>query len=411
MGGASAGGAGIGSVLAIDGVCDGDHPGVLGIPLDPGPWRHLATARLASVAEPVFDDERRAALAKRARFVDMEGFAIALVAGELGGWCHLIKGVSDSASEGDRETLLRNLAMVSAKVAEAVVEGMPGLGQIRRGLVGRLMALIKVEHSIFSLPLLFAGAWIGAGNRLPPLRAAGWVVVAGVSARGLGMVANRLLDRDIDALNRRTSTRELAAGTMTPLAGWLLAALALAVYLFACSALGPLCLKLSAIPAAMLVAYSRLKRFTAFCHFGIGACMALAPLGAHVAVRGDLEVTAPVILISAFAFFWISGFDIIYALQDMEFDREHGVRSMPVLLGAGGAQWVAGVTHGLAAAALLALWWIQGAHAVPGMMASISVLALVAAYIPVIPLPVRFFPVSAVAGVAGAFVPMMGGTL
>jgi 4-hydroxybenzoate polyprenyltransferase len=400
-----------GTVFAVDGVVAGDTPGAPVVPLDPGPWRGLPQARLVTVVEPVFGGARRDRLAGVAQIVDMEGAAVVRVAGELGARCVLIKGVTDSAADGERETLRSNLAAVSEQVAGVVAEGLPALGQVRRGLIGRLMALIKVEHSIFSLPLLFAGAWIGAGNCLPPLRTVGWVVVAGVAARGLGMVANRLLDRDMDALNRRTVTRELASGTMTPIAGWSLALLALVVYLFACSALGMLCLRLSVIPAVMLVGYSLLKRFTVLCHFGIGACMAMAPVGAHVAVRGDLEVTAPLVLIAGFAFFWISGFDIIYALQDMDSDRENGVRSIPVRLGAVGAQWVAGAAHGLAVAALLALWWIQGGQMVPGVLVSVSLLAFMAAYLPGIPVAIRFFPISAIAGVAGAFVPMVGGLL
>ncbi len=400
-----------GTILAVDGVVAGDAPGAPVVTVDPGPWGDLPRARLVTVAEPVFGGARRDALADVADGVDMEGAAVVEAAGELGVRCLLVKGVTDLAADGDRAALRKNLAPVSEKIADVVVAGLPALEQVRHGLIGRLMALIRVEHSIFSLPLLFAGAWIGAGNALPPLRTVGWVVVAGVAARGLGMVANRILDRDIDALNRRTVTRELAAGTMTPLAGWSLALVALAIYLLACSALGMLCLRLSVIPAAMLVGYSLLKRFTAFCHFGIGACMAMAPVGAHVAVRGDLEVSAPLLLLAGFAFFWISGFDIIYALQDMDSDRENGIRSIPARLGAVGAQWVAGAAHGLAVAALLGLWWVQGGQMAPGVLVALSLLAFIAAYLPGIPMAIRFFPISAIAGVAGALVPMAGGWL
>jgi 4-hydroxybenzoate polyprenyltransferase len=400
----------VGAVRVVRRVLDGGASDVEpGIEPEPGPLSHRLSARLASVPEPVFGGPRRDGLARRADLVDMEGFAVARSAAALGARCMLVKGVTDSAGQGDRDTLRQNLAAVSGRVAEIVTAGLPDLAPLPPGLVLRLLRLVKVEHSVFSLPLLFAGAWLGAGRRLPPARVLALIVVAGVAARALGMAANRIFDRDLDALNRRTAGRELAAGTMTPRAAYGLAAVALLLYAAACAALGPPCLQLAPIPALFLIGYSILKRFTALCHFGIGACMALAPAGACVAVSGSMRLPAEVALLAAFAFFWISGFDVIYALQDLAADRRTGVRSLPARLGARPALWAAAAVHAGAAAALIGLWHVLGRAAAAGILAAIAIAALAAAYLPFIPLPARFFPISAVAGVAGALVPFAGG--
>lgn len=408
--GALTDGCAVGSVFAVRAVADGDAAAARLIPtLSGGAWARLRAARLASVAAPVFDPVRRAALAARADLVDMEAYAIARAAAARGARCILIKGVTDLADGAGRDVLHRNLAAVSETVSDAVVAGLGSLAPVRGGLLGRLLTLVKVEHSVFSLPLLFAGAWLGAGNRLPSWPVVLLVAVAGVAARALGMVANRILDRDLDRLNRRTARRELAAGTMEVRSAYALAAVALAVYATAAALLGPLCLALSPIPAALLIGYSLLKRHTALCHFGIGACMAMAPLGAHVAVRGDLAVAAPVLLLAAFAFFWISGFDVIYALQDVDSDRQTGVRSLPVRLGPRGALWAAAAVHAAATAALVGLWLAQGRGGWAGALTAVAAGAMAAAYLPFIPLPTRFFPISAIAGVAGALAPIAGG--
>jgi 4-hydroxybenzoate polyprenyltransferase len=183
----------------------------------------------------------------------------------------------------------------------------------------------------------------------------------------------------------------------------------LAVYAMACAALGGLCLQLALVPLVPLALYSFLKRFTVLCHFGIGVCMALAPLGAFVAASGTLEFALPVRLLALFAFLWISGFDIIYALQDIDSDRATGVRSLPAAVGSSGAQWVAGGAHLLAAAVLTHLWWLLGRGVIPGTALALALGALALAYWQRLPLRVRFFPVSALAGMAGALVPLLGG--
>jgi 4-hydroxybenzoate polyprenyltransferase len=177
------------------------------------------------------------------------------------------------------------------------------------------------------------------------------------------------------------------------------------LYEIACIVLGPFIALLSPIPAIVLIGYSLLKRFTPLCHFGIGLAMGLAPLGAYTAVTFSLHPSIDIVLMFSFAFFWISGFDIIYALLDIEFDCSANVHSMPQALGARRASMVAAACHLAAFGALFALFLKAdfGASALLFLIAAAG--AFVAAHLPMIPVPVRFFPISALAGIAGALVP------
>ena len=273
------------------------------------------------------------------------------------------------------------------------------------GMVQKVMRFTKVEHTVFSLPYLFAGAWLGAGGRLPSMKTVLLLVMAGIGARVLGMAMNRILDRHIDAKNPRTKDRELPAGSLSLRAASLTALGGFLVYEAACVMLGELIVYLSPIPALVLIGYSLLKRFTPLCHFGIGLTLGLAPLGAYVATTLSTEVTADILLLSGFAFFWISGFDIIYALLDEEFDRQNRVRSIPSALGGKGAQIVAAVSHLAAFSALVGLSVLAGDGPLIYLALTVSAGAFIAAHLPFIPIPVRFFPISAVAGIAGALVP------
>lgn len=371
-------------------------------------WRALPPARLASVSDPVFGGGSRAILARHADMVDMEGYPIMAVCKELGVPCQLLKVVSDRADDAGHQDLHLNLSRVSRLLAEEVIAGLEHHpASFRESLTSRLLNFIKIEHTIFILPLLLAGAWIGAGAKWPGLRLLLLVVLAGIGARSLGMAMNRILDRRIDQLNPRTAGRELPTGKLSPGMAWAVAGTGLGVYLASCAALGPLCLALSPIPALVLITYSLLKRFSSLCHYGIGVSLALGPLGAHVAVSGSTAVDGAILMLTLFTFCWISGFDIIYALQDMETDREIGVHSLPATFGSVGAQWMAALTHLVAVAALVQLWIITGAGLKSGMALVVAVAAFGAAYYPKLPLHARFFPVSAIAGIAGALVAML----
>jgi 4-hydroxybenzoate polyprenyltransferase len=373
-----------------------------------GVWSSLPTARLATVTEPVFEPDRRQHLAACADVVDMEGVAVVDVCRRRGVPCVLLKGVTDRADSTGKEDILANVKPVSRRLAAVVANGLGVPSPRDDGLGRKVLRFAKIEHSMFSLPLLLAGAWLGAGGDWPAWTVLGLIALAGVGARTLGMSMNRILDRRLDALNPRTADRELPSGGMSLAAACGVAAAGAALYLLACGLLGTTCLMLSPVPAVPLLAYALLKRFTPLCHFGIGLCLALAPLGAFVAAADALPDQVEVLLLALFAFCWISGSDIIYALQDIESDRKTGVRSIPASLGPLRAQLVAGAVHAVAAAALVMLWLRVGGGTMAGVAMAASVVAFGAGYVQRIPIGVRFFPIFTIAGVTGALVPLLG---
>lgn len=386
-----------------------DEPAAPPLPLAPDAlWRSLPPARLASVSAPIFGGQNRALLSAHADMVDMEGYPIVAACREKGIPCQLLKVVSDRADDSGHKELHLNLGRVSTILAEEVIAGLEH-HQVpsSQSLTSRLFNFIKIEHTIFILPLLLAGAWIGAGDQWPGARSILLVILAGIGARALGMAMNRILDRRIDQLNPRTAGRELPTGKLSPPLAWAIAGTGLGVYLAACAGLGPLCLKLSPLPALVLISYSLLKRFSSLCHYGIGVCLALGPLGAYVAVTGSTTVDGAILMLTLFTFCWISGFDIIYALQDIQADRENGVHSLPAALGSTGAQWIAALTHLLAVAAIVQLWILTGANLASGLALVVAATAFGLAYYPKLPLHARFFPVSAIAGIAGALIAML----
>lgn len=228
-------------------------------------------------------------------------------------------------------------------------------------------SFVRFEHTLFSLPLILAGVFSAPGPAMPPLRWL-WVAIAAVGARTAGMSLNRLIDRRIDALNPRTKVRELPAGKMkTPEAVALLAG-STAAYVGACAVLGPWFLKVAIVPLAVFTLYPYLKRFTPLCHFGVGLALALAPLAGFAAAHPALERWETALWLGGFALAWVSGFDIIYATLDEEFDRSHGIHSMVAWLGRTNALRVSWLLHLVAAFALaqVALGAMQ--HAPQSMM-------------------------------------------
>ncbi len=397
-----------GELFSADQVYDGDRPEIASIGIqDSGRWQHLPSMSLLTVAEPVLDEERRDALAGRGAIVDMEGFAVAETCDKLNIPCEFLKGVSDQADGSGKDDIKKNINNVSSSLADVFLEGMKQIPK-KNGLVTKLLNFIKLEHTIFSLPLLFSGAWIGAGGAMPELKILILVCLAGVGGRSLGMAMNRIMDRKIDALNARTAGRELPSGKLSLLQAYSVATAGFIVYMIACSGLGRICLILSPVPLIPLITYSLLKRFTSLCHYGIGVCLALAPLGAHVAASGSLDYNAEILLLALFTFCWISGYDIIYALQDMDSDVENAVHSIPAALGSTGAQLVAALTHAVAGGVLIWLWVLIGSGTLPLIALLIALSALCLGYLQSLPLSVRFFPMSAIAGIAGALIPLLG---
>jgi 4-hydroxybenzoate polyprenyltransferase len=388
-------------------VANGAQPDRAGS-LHPDAAPGLERKTLVTVQDPVFDPDGRSVLAKAGELVDMEGFAVAEVCRELHIPCCLIKGVTDFGDRNGKTDILEHLDSVSAKVAERVLQTLARRAVIPGALMPKVLRFTRVEHTLFSLPLLFAGAWLGAGGHCPPIMTLALIALVGAGARTFGMAINRIVDRDIDARNPRTAQRELPTGRLSLFQGYAIAAAGLAAYLLGCALLGRTVLLLAFIPLVPLALYSYLKRFTCLCHYGIGVCLALAPLGAFVAVSNSLAFTPEVWLLALFTFCWISGFDIIYALLDIEFDRTHSVRSLPAALGPVRAQCVAALTHLISMAALICLWYSTGGW-MSGAALLVALGTMTAAYWQKIPVHIRFFPLSAIAGIAGALVVLMKG--
>ncbi len=232
-------------------------------------------------------------------------------------------------------------------------------GGARRGplaRVGDYLRLVKFSHSVFALPFALMGAWIGAGGP-PAARTLAWIAVAAVAARTAAMGFNRLVDRRIDAANPRTRSRELPAGVLAARQVVWLVVLSCAVFLGAAWALGPLCLAFAPLVLAVLLGYSFVKRFSALCHLVLGLALALAPLGAWLAVRGELSGDLlPPLLLAAAVLTWVAGFDLLYALSDIDFDRAQGLHSIPARIGVARTLVVSSALHGLTFLCLLAFW-------------------------------------------------------
>jgi len=274
-------------------------------------------------------------------------------------------------------------------------------------MLKKILNFTKVEHTAFSLPLIFAGAWMGGPNRWPQPSVLLLIVIAAIGARIFGMSFNRIFDRHIDALNPRTAGRELPRGALDLPTAFSVGAAGLCTYLGACIALGRWCVYLSPVPLIPLLGYSLLKRFTPLCHFGIGLCLALAPLGAYVAAAGHPWFSAQVMLFSGFVFFWLSGADIIYAIMDIESDRQTGIYSIPSKLGATGAQWVAGGVHLCALACMVALLRVAQAGMLSMAAFAVTIVLFAMMYMPFVPVSRRFFPISTLAGVVGAITALL----
>lgn len=215
--------------------------------------------------------------------------------------------------------------------------------------MAELLDMIKFEHTVFALPFAFLGA-LGAAQGWPSWEKAGWILAAMVGARTAAMTFNRLADADLDAENPRTAGRALPAGRVGRTGAMALLGAAATLFGFSAGMLGALPLKLAPLALAIILGYSLCKRFTSWAHLVLGLALAGAPLGAWIAISGRLD--APAILLGLGVLTWTAGFDIIYALQDEEFDRRSGLHSIPARLGSGGALWISRLLH----LAALAAW-------------------------------------------------------
>jgi len=203
---------------------------------------------------------------------------------------------------------------------------------------------IKFEHTLFSLPLIFAGAFLAWGG-VPELHLIVLIILAGTGARTAALALNRIIDRKMDSLNPRTEGRELPSGKISLFSALGITAAGLILYFVSAYFICELVFYLSPIPIIVFIVYPLMKRFTPLCHFGVGLGLALAPLGGWVAVTCSLSRIFPGVMLSLFTFFWVSGFDIIYATLDEEFDRKSGVRSMVSVYGKETGLYIAGLLH------------------------------------------------------------------
>jgi 4-hydroxybenzoate polyprenyltransferase len=202
---------------------------------------------------------------------------------------------------------------------------------------------------------LLSGALL-AGEALTWL-VLGLILLAGTGARTAALGLNRILDRKIDRRNERTAGRELPSGQMTLVEASLVTGLGVAVYLGAAYAISPKCLVFSPIPLAIFLLYPLMKRFTMWAHLGVGAALAMGPLGAWYAVKLDFHDYPRVLLLCLFTLFWVAGFDIIYATLDVDFDQRDGLHSLPSRLGKDRALAVSLAFHILAFLPLAVLYW------------------------------------------------------
>jgi len=202
--------------------------------------------------------------------------------------------------------------------------------------------MIKWEHSIFALPFALCGAFLAAGG-IPAWRQLGWIMVAMVAARSAAMAFNRLADASIDATNPRTQSRALPAGALSKQFVAVFVVISCAVFVLAAWQLNRLTLLLAPVALVVVLLYSYTKRITRWSHLVLGFSLGIAPAAAWIAVRGSLD--PHILLLTAAVMFWVAGFDILYACQDYEFDKQTGLHSVPRHWGISRALWVARVFH------------------------------------------------------------------
>ncbi len=204
------------------------------------------------------------------------------------------------------------------------------------------LRMIKFSHSVFALPFALTAAFIAAGG-FPPGKTFFWIIVAMVSARTTAMGLNRIIDRKIDSENPRTAGREIPAGHIKVWEASLFVAVAMAFFVLSAYMLNPLCFRLSGIAIFFLFLYSFTKRFTWTSHFVLGITISAAPVGAWIAVTGGFDMR--VLLLGFAVVFWLAGFDILYAFQDLDFDSRRGLHSVPSKFGIARSLWISRSCH------------------------------------------------------------------
>lgn len=211
----------------------------------------------------------------------------------------------------------------------------------------KYLRFIKIEHTLFSLPLIYAGVFLAA-EEFPPIKLLLLVLFAAIGARIFAMSLNRIIDAEIDKRNLRTQNRELPTGSMKIKEAFVITFLGLIIYLTSAYHISLFCFYLAPIPLLIFVIYPYLKRFTKFAHFGVGLGLSMAPLGGWLAVKNSFDQIHIGLLIPLFTLFWATGFDIIYSTLDEKFDKKEGLYSFPSIYGSKKALKYSAILHVLA---------------------------------------------------------------
>src|SRR5690349_9366562 len=226
------------------------------------------------------------------------------------------------------------------------------------GNIRTTLEMIKIEHTLFALPFAFLGA-ILAARGLPAAGQVFWITVAMVGARSTAMAFNRIADKDFDARNPRTKMRAIPSGALSVAFVWGFTIVSAAIFSIAAAMLNRLTLFLSPVALASIILYSYTKRWTRLSHLVLGWCLAIAPTGAWISVRGAIDSPIP-LLLSLLVMLWTAGFDVLYACQDYEFDRREGLYSIPARVGIDRALWISRGLHAAAFTALVGLYVVTG---------------------------------------------------
>ncbi len=272
----------------------------------------------------------------------------------------------------------------------------PQLGSFVR----RFLAFVKIEHTLFSLPMIYSGVLLASGDSIPRVGVLVLVLGAATGARTVAFALNRIIDRKIDARNPRTASRELPSGRMTLGEAFGVMAAGMMLYFGSAYLISGFCFLLSPIPLIIFVIYPTMKRYTPLAHFGVGLGLAMGPLGGWFAVSPGFDNLLAPALLSLFTLFWVAGFDIIYATLDEEFDRSGSLFSFPVRFGRGKALRFSALFHLVAFALLVWLFWysMMSLLALPLLLSTGYLLYLEQRKADNVEL--AFFKINAVAGVS-----------
>ncbi|RPH32604.1 4-hydroxybenzoate octaprenyltransferase [bacterium] len=224
-------------------------------------------------------------------------------------------------------------------------------------MMKRFFSFVKIEHTLFSLPLIYSGVLLASRGTVPPVSILILVLTAATGARTVAFALNRIIDRNIDRRNPRTAMRDLPSGRMTLWeASWVMIA-GLALYFGSAYLISPFCFVMSPIPLVVFSVYPTMKRYTPLAHFGVGLGLAMGPLGGWFAMSPSFDHLLAPALLSFFTLFWVAGFDIIYSTLDEEFDRKESLYSFPSRFGKERALRYSAYLHGAAFLILIALFF------------------------------------------------------